>query len=164
VSRVFAQAFVIARIFRPLGAASRRFTRLEVALNEPQLIGRSFKLLIASGDKKSMRTILLLWMALCLATSSGCMVIDEIDKANAKMPATAKKKDKASEGGVATSKSVTPQKSALLEKSKQWWEGASSLAPAEMESSIVGCQFSDGTQFMSRDDCLSQGGVPSGRG
>jgi hypothetical protein len=89
------------------------------------------------------------------------MVLDEVDAAAAKMPSSGKKK--AAKEEVATSKAAAPQKSALLEQSKQWWERASSLAPTEMESSIVSCRLSDGTHFMSKDDCLSQGGVPSDR-
>jgi len=92
------------------------------------------------------------------------MVLAEVDAAAAKMPSKGKKKNKADKEDVAKSAQATPQTSALLEQSRQWWERATSLAPGEMESSIVSCRLREGTQFMSKDDCLSQGGVPSSRG
>jgi len=100
-------------------------------------------------------------LAFLLSASSGCMVMDEMDSAAAKMPA--RKGKAATEVAPAEATPATAgaqRQNALLEQSKQWWDRATSLAPTEMESSIVRCRLREGTHFMSRDDCLSQGGVP----
>ncbi len=110
-----------------------------------------------------MRPYAALLLALCLTTHSGCMIMDEIDSANAKMQKQAKKKTP--ETPAASPAPGAPQpRSALLEQSKQWWENAKSLSPAdEPSASIVSCRLPGGTQFMSRDDCLTRGGRPGGR-
>lgn len=98
-------------------------------------------------------------LAVCLATASGCMVIEEMDAAAAKMPVKDKgdaKPDPAASGAAA----ATAQKSAVLENAQRWWQEATSLAPAEMDSGIARCQLDGSVQFMSRDDCLSRGGRP----
>jgi hypothetical protein len=91
--------------------------------------------------------------------STGCMVLDEVDAANAKMSGASKKsKDSEASSSVAN---APPTKNELLEQSKEWWSRATSLAP-EADSSIVSCRFREGTQFMAKDDCLTQGGVAAG--
>jgi hypothetical protein len=101
-------------------------------------------------------------LALLLSTSNGCMVMDEVDSAAAKMPARkGKAREEVATESNAAVEPVAQRTSALLEQSKQWWDRATSLAPGEMESSIVRCRLREGTHFMSRDDCLSQGGQPS---
>ncbi len=90
------------------------------------------------------------------------MVIDELDNAAALMP-NAKKKEKADAGGTEVESPATAaaaRKNALLMQSKQWWDRATSLAPTGLEPSIVSCRIRGGTQFMTRDNCLSQGGEP----
>lgn len=108
-----------------------------------------------------MRQIALVFsLILCLAVSTGCMVLDEIDKAGAKMPPPAKKQD------AAKLETATPGADAgaahLLEESKRWWTQATSLAPNGVDSSIVKCRLGRATEFRSRDDCLGRGGVPQG--
>jgi hypothetical protein len=104
-----------------------------------------------------MRIILLIILALALLAPTGCSVLEEIDAAGAKM-GVGKKKEPVPE---AASNAPTTQ-SELLEQSKEWWGRATSLAPAEADSKIVSCRLREGTQFMSKDDCVIRGGVPSG--
>ena len=91
------------------------------------------------------------------------MVLDEVDAAAAKMPTTgkdklAKQKARQAEQGSATAGATA--ENPIVEQTKEWWKRTSSLAPAELESSIVSCRLSGGMQFMSRDDCLARGGTP----
>jgi hypothetical protein len=88
------------------------------------------------------------------------MVMDELDAAAALMP---NKKNAADDGETEVATPATAaaaKKNALLMQSKQWWDRATSLAPTGLEPSIVSCRLRGGTQFMSKDNCLSQGGDP----
>lgn len=89
-----------------------------------------------------------------LFSSSGCMVLDEVDAANAKMT----KGKKTTAPTAAAAPAAPADKTTVLQQSTKWWKKATSLAPASMDSSIVRCQIDGGTQYMSRDDCLSRGG------
>ena len=122
-----------------------------------------FKLFRDRGDTEGMRRVLVFVLILALATSSGCMVLDEVDAAAAKMPGTKKAdaKDDASDQEVSVTSAAARTKQALLEESKRWWDQATSLAPGDVESSIVRCQVRGEMQFMSKDDCLSRGGTPN---
>ena len=127
--------------------------------------GAQFKLLRVRGDTKDMRQLLLLSLVLCLSTSSGCMVLDELDSSAAMLPANQKAKEQKeqSDGGESDAASAALRtKQELLEQSRQWWKRATSLTPRDIESSIVSCRLRDGTHFMSEDDCLSRGGRPKG--
>ena len=99
-------------------------------------------------------------MSLFLTISSGCIVLDEMDAAAAKMPT---KKAKVSTAAAApTASTGAQQENPMLEQSKKWWNEATSLAPTGIDSSIVTCRIGQSTQFMSKDDCLTRGGVPKG--
>lgn len=95
--------------------------------------------------------------ALVALAAPGCMVIDEIDNANAKMPKVEKKKKKSASPETGRT-SVDEATARLVKQSERWWNQATSLSPEEAPSSIVQCRLSGGTQFMSRDDCLARGG------
>ena len=90
---------------------------------------------------------------LFLTFGTGCMVLDEVDAANAKM-GTAEP---------ASAPAAAPQEAAenpLVTQSKQWWENVSSFSTSDgVDSSIVNCRLQSGSQFMSRDDCVTRGGV-----
>ena len=101
-------------------------------------------------------------MSLFLTFSSGCIVLDEMDAAAAKMPVVAKKKQDPAEERSMTAPGVLSKNNPLIKQSKQWWKSATSLAPTGIDSSIVSCRLSQGTQFMSKDDCLGRGGKPQG--
>ena len=91
------------------------------------------------------------------------MVMDELDSAASLLPASGKTKDAEADGkdeSVAVAPSGAATRSAILQQSKEWWNRATSLAPSGLESSIVSCRLQEGTQFMSKDDCLSHGGKP----
>ena len=108
-----------------------------------------------------MKRILWISLLLCLSTSSGCMVIDELDSAAALMPSEGNSKEEAKQNeAVIAAASGAATKSAILQRSKEWWNSATSLAPTGLESSIVSCRLPEGTQFMSKNDCLSHGGKP----
>lgn len=100
-------------------------------------------------------------LALCLVFSNGCMVLDEVDKANAKM--TKRKAPPKTEATTnAAVAAVAAKDNPLLKQSKEWWGRATSLAPTGIDSTIVKCQLGSTTQFMSKNDCLSRGGTPQG--
>jgi len=119
-----------------------------------------FKPIRESDDERNMQRLLLLSLIFCLSTSSGCMVMDELDKASAMLPEAKKSKENKQEKAVDSANSGSERANALLEQSKRWWSRATSLSPTGLKSSIVSCRLSDRMRFMSRDDCLSQGGKP----
>lgn len=109
-------------------------------------------------------------LALALGGGTGCMVMDELDSAAAKMPTTDANKKKDAKAGPA-GKAQTPAerlaaaKSAVSERSKQWWKEAKTMTPGEKPAGIVQCRLTDGVRFMSKDDCVVQGGrVADGAG
>lgn len=111
-----------------------------------------------------MKVLLTITLALTLGLSTGCMVIEEIDKAQALMPETKNKKGNKTtptESADAVSPAVA-KRNALLEQSKEWWGKATSLSPKAVSPGIARCQISGGTQYMSKDDCLARGGRPQG--
>jgi len=110
-----------------------------------------------------MSRILFISLLLGLFASTGCMVLDEVDAANAKMKSLSKKQDKADDGSAESMASkAVKTKNELLQQSKEWWNEATSLSPTAVDSSIVSCRVQGETQFMSKDDCLVRGGVPQG--
>ena len=103
-------------------------------------------------------------LAVALSSTTGCMVMDELDSAAAKMPISDKKKDaKPAPSGKAPTPAerLAAAKSALNERSKQWWKEAKTMTPGEKPAGIVSCRLSDGVRFMSKDDCIVQGGRPA---
>jgi hypothetical protein len=106
-----------------------------------------------------MRCLLVIVFGLFILASPGCMALDEIDKASAKLHGGGKKK--AAEVSETAGAQETPP-NPLLEQSRQWWESATSLAPKNVNPAIVSCRVDGGTQFTSRDRCLLIGGKPSG--
>jgi hypothetical protein len=108
-----------------------------------------------------MKRILWISLILCLSTSSGCMVMDELDSAAAMLPSKGKSTDASKkEEAVVAATSGAEKRNAILQRSKEWWNSATSLAPTGLKSSIVSCRLPEGTQFMSKSDCLSHGGKP----
>jgi hypothetical protein len=97
-------------------------------------------------------------MSLFVTISSGCIVLDEIDAAAAKMPT--KKAKVSTAAATPTASTGAQQENPILEQSKKWWKEATSLGPSGIDSSIVTCRIGQSTQFMSKDDCLTRGGVP----
>ncbi len=108
-----------------------------------------------------------LGLALALSSTAGCMVMDELDTAAAKMPATAaqkKAKAEAQQGKAAAGPAdrLAAAKSRIAEHSQKWWSEAKTMTPGEAgPAGIVSCRLPEGTKFMSTDDCLSQGGRPA---
>ena len=102
----------------------------------------------------------LLSIILFILLTSGCTILDEIDAASAKMPSN---RPVASSGGTAPGSAAPPAPNALLEQSKEWWGRATSMSPNQMSASIVNCRIGKNAQFMSKDDCLTRGGVPQGQ-
>lgn len=110
--------------------------------------------------------ILTLACTVALAGTTGCMVIDELDSAAAKMPSdksksSAKKdpKDDPSGESLGAAGRLAAAKNALDERSRQWWQEAKTMTPGESKpDGIVRCRLADGLRFMSKDDCIVQGG------
>ena len=98
-------------------------------------------------------------LGLALLLSAGCMVLDEVDAANAKMNSPGKSAKKAQ---AAEASPGTPARNPVLEQSKKWWKNASSLGSDSLDSRIVSCRIDGATNFMARDDCLSRGGTVKG--
>ena len=88
------------------------------------------------------------------------MVMEELDKAAALMPESKKSKEAANDEAVVAAASGAEKTNAFMRQSKEWWSRATSLAPTGLRSSIVSCRLREGTQFMSKNDCLTQGGTP----
>ncbi len=97
-----------------------------------------------------------------LSGASGCMVMDELDTAAAKMPTTAAEKErkksdtKAAPAGAAERLAAT--KRMVDERSRRWWSEAKTMTPGESNAGVVSCHLPEGRKFMTRDDCLAQGG------
>lgn len=116
-----------------------------------------FKQIRESGDRNGMKRLLAISLLSCLLISNGCMVIDELDSAAALMPDKKTESEEAAKTEV-VAKAVVSKESVLFQKTKRWWKRA--MAPAPVETEIVTCRFPEGTRFMSREGCLSQGGKP----
>jgi len=117
------------------------------------------KAIAPSVDVESMCRVLSISILLLLVAGLvGCGALEELDKANAMVGNNVENKKQSSDTAAATG--AAPRTNPLLEQSKQWWEGATSLAPKAMDSSIVSCRIDGGTQFMAKDDCLTRGGRP----
>ncbi len=102
-----------------------------------------------------------------LIAAPGCMVLDEIDAANAQMKSASKSRSDAGKSSGKTAKSAPSgsgdaAERSLLERSQRWWEGASSVTTERVDASIVRCRLASGSQFMARDDCLARGGQAGG--
>lgn len=107
---------------------------------------------------------LVLALVLALCATTGCMVMDELDTAAAKMPTNGKKpeaKPASSGKTLSAAERLAAAKSAVNERSKQWWKEAKTMTPGEKPAGIVHCRLSDGIRFMSKDDCIVQGGRPA---
>jgi hypothetical protein len=102
-------------------------------------------------------------LALAASLSTGCFVLDELDKGNAILDAHASKASKDAKAKAAAEAAAnkggapaTPE-----EKRKQWWSSASSLSTADQapkEDPHIRCRIEKDERFMRRSDCLSQGG------
>ncbi len=123
-------------------------------------ISMQFKPIRYSGDKRGMRRLLWIGLIVCLSTSTGCMVMDELDAAAAKMPVRTKSDATDKDEAVASTTGATAKENPLLQESKRWWKRATSLEARGLDASIVSCRLPGGTQFMSRNNCLSRGGDP----
>ncbi len=110
-----------------------------------------------------------LGLALALSSTAGCMVMDELDNAAAKMPTSKVEKAKKAAGQETQPKTaagpadrLAAAKSRIAEHSQKWWSEAKTMTPGEAgPAGIVSCRLPEGTKFMSTDDCLSQGGRPA---
>ena len=105
-------------------------------------------------------------VVLALSTSTGCMVLDELDTAAAKMPTTGKQKEEnakkaAGKPGSGAAGQIATSKAAVLEASRQWWKQAKTINDGEAPEGIVSCRLPEGSKFMSKDDCVVQGGQPA---
>lgn len=104
-------------------------------------------------------------VVLALSSTTGCMVLDELDTAAAKMPTTNKKKEedakKASgKPGSGAAGQIATSKAAVLAASREWWKQAKTINTGDAPEGIVSCRLPEGTKFMSKDDCVVQGGKP----
>lgn len=113
------------------------------------------------------RLAVALGLALALSSTTGCMVMDELDSAAAKMPTTAAEKKAKAEAKQPKATSnpadrLAAAKSRIAAHSQKWWSEAKTMTPGEAgPAGIVRCRLPEGTKFMSTDDCLSQGGEPA---
>jgi len=101
-------------------------------------------------------------LAFALASTTGCLVMDELDSAAAKMPTSKKDKEKAEAAKSAAkpdaAAGLAATKSAVIARSREWWKEAKSMTPGEKSEGIVQCRLPEGVKFMSKDDCVVQGG------
>lgn len=102
-----------------------------------------------STDTRDMR-ILVPILALFVAASLGCSIMDELDNANDKMDEFA--------GTQAEEEAV--EKASPRDIANEWWKTAKSLDKKKLSPSIVSCRIGGSTQFMARDACMNRGGNP----
>lgn len=109
---------------------------------------------------------LVLTLAVGLSGTTGCMVMDELDSAAAKMPSDKRKQQKKpdpSGESLGAAGRLAAAKNALDERSKKWWQEAKTLTPGEGEpKGVVRCRLPEGLRFMTQEDCLVQGGRVAG--
>ena len=91
------------------------------------------------------------------------MVMDELDTAAAKMPTTAAEKEKNDKSGAKAAPAGAAERLAAAkrmvdERSRTWWSEAKTMTPGESTAGVVSCRLPEGRKFMTRDDCLAQGG------
>ena len=55
---------------------------------------------------------------------------------------------------------LAASKAKVLEASRQWWKQAKTINNGEAPEGIVSCKLPEGMKFMSKDDCVVQGGRP----
>jgi hypothetical protein len=147
----------------------RRFKPPRPIGDRPDMAHTSTSLVTASKKPRPSTRLLAaaLGLALALSSATGCMVMDELDSAAAKMPTTAaEKKAKADAKQPKTAGSpadrLAAAKSRIAAHSQKWWSEAKTMTPGEAgPAGIVRCRLPEGTKFMSTDDCLSQGGEPA---
>ena len=114
---------------------------------------------------RTVAAVIGLALALALSTTTGCMVLDEVDSAAAKMPSSKKAKaanatkapEKPGSGAVGQ---LAASKAKVLEASRQWWKQAKTINTGDAPEGIVSCKLPEGMKFMSKDDCVVQGGRP----
>ena len=95
-------------------------------------------------------------LILLLSASLGCPIMEELNKANAKMDEIVKVKPK-KEAELAAESGA---KKDPLQRSKDWWNSARSLNSKSVSPAIVNCRLGGRSQFMARDECLNRGGDP----
>lgn len=91
----------------------------------------------------------------------GCFVLDELDSGMAQMKGEAAKKEETAPGKPAEG-STAKGASEMQAKVKNLWRNArtptSKETPADPGAALVACKLGGGTRFMSKTDCLTQGG------
>jgi hypothetical protein len=109
-----------------------------------------------------------LLLALALA-GPGCFVIDELDAGMATMKAhSPKKKGDAAKAATpetpetSTRDEAAKRAAALRADAQEWWKNArtpaSKQGSSDPDQAAVRCRIGEGIRFMSRTDCLTQGG------
>jgi hypothetical protein len=108
--------------------------------------------------------VLALALSAGVGATTGCMVMDELDGAAAKMPTTAKEKAAKAGKGDAGAKApsaaerLAAAKAAARQRSEQWWKEAKSMTPGEKSAEIARCALPEGTRYMAKSDCAAAGG------
>lgn len=103
-----------------------------------------------------MRAVILA-LALAAPLALGCSIADELDAAHKEMERydnSEAKKAKEKKEAAAAQKKKKKAKPDLL----SGWRDKTSLGNEYEDDAIVTCQLDGRSQFMSRNDCLSQGG------
>lgn len=117
-------------------------------------------------SRRSLSIVLCFAVAFAVATTSlvtGCSVMDEMDKAAAKLPTKGKPGDpKGGAGGKPTDAAarLAAARSQASQNAKKWWSQAKTMTPGQRPEGIVQCSIAGELRFMSREDCVVQGGAP----
>jgi hypothetical protein len=102
------------------------------------------------------RLTVTLCLTLFVLGGTGCFVLDELQKANESAgvvdPSKAKEAEKAE-------LKLSQAEQAKKDKIKDYWKEIQSLAPEELDESIVRCNNKGAVSFMGNDECLSIGGT-----
>lgn len=102
------------------------------------------------------RLIVTLCLTLFSLGSTGCFVLDELQKA--RESAGVVDPSKAKEAEEAKLK-LSQAEQAKRDKVKNYWKEIQSLDPEEIDESIVRCDVNGSVSFMDNAGCLSRGGT-----
>lgn len=114
--------------------------------------------------RTGLRTLIL---ALAASLAGGCFVIEELDSGKASMTGSRKARqaeESAQEAEPSTRDGAGARASAVQAKVRDLWKNArtptSQEPPNDPGAELVGCRIAGAVRFMSRTDCLTQGGQP----
>ena len=100
------------------------------------------------------RLLAILPVIACLALTTGCFVIEEIDSGMALM------EKHGGQHGNRTAEAEEEAPKAAGKVDLEYWENARTITSGEGSKDVTSCNLRGQLQFMKRDDCIRRGGQP----